>query len=234
VLFLPVEPREQYLPGPGAFVGYNAIEPANAQEYVHMRLLLARHGQSPGNLQGRFMGQADPPLAPEGERQALALAARLREERLDAVYTSDLRRAAATAEIVAEAGGAVVMTDPAWRETSFGAWTGLTREEVAARDPELWRRWRTEGHLAPPGGETPEDVQQRVVPAARRLYEQHPNGTVLVVTHIGPLHVLYCWILGLPVRTTDVPHHHGALSSVRWDSGGPVIEFWNDSSHAPA
>ena len=199
-----------------------------------MRLLLARHGQSLWNLQGRFMGQADPPLAPEGERQALALAARLRGERLDAVYTSDLRRAASTAEIVAEAIGLAVVTDPAWRETSFGAWTGLTREEVAARDPELWRRWRTDGDLAPPGGETPDDVQQRVVPAARRFYEQHSNGTVLVVTHIGPLHVLYCWILGLPIRTTDVPHLHGAISSVRWDSAGAVVEFWNNSSHVTA
>ena len=197
-----------------------------------MRLLLARHGQATWNLQGRYQGQGDPPLAPEGERQARALAARLAKERIDAVYASDLQRAARTAEIFAEGRGLAVVTDPAWRETSYGQWTGLTAEEIAARDTDYWQRWRADWNLAPPGGETAEDVQRRVLPAARRLYAQHPDGTVLVVTHIGPLLVLYCWVVGLPVGSADAsPHTHGALSCVRWGEAGPAIEFWNDLSH---
>lgn len=198
-----------------------------------MRLLLARHGQATWNLQGRYQGQGDPPLASEGEQQARALAARLAEERIDAVYASDLQRAVRTAEIVVGGRGLAVVPDAAWRETSYGEWTGLTGEEIAARGPGYWPRWRADWNLAPPGGETAEDVQRRVLPAAQRLHEQHPDGTVLVVTHIGPLLVLYCWAVGLPLGSPDVsPHTHGALSCGRWDATGPAVEFWNDLSHA--
>ncbi len=72
-----------------------------------------------------------------------------------------------------------------------------------------------------------------MVAAARRIYERHPDETVLVVTHIGPLLVLYCWAVGLPLGSTDAsPHAHGALSCVRWNPAGPVVEFWNDRAHA--
>ncbi len=198
-----------------------------------MRLLLARHGQTTWNLQGRYQGQADPPLAPEGERQAYALGRRLATERIDAVYASDLQRASRTAGIIVEDRGLAVVSDPAWRETAYGEWTGLTADEVAARDPDYWQCWRADWNLAPPHGETGEDVLRRVVPEARWLYERHPDDTVLVVTHIGPLLVLYCWIVGLPLGSTDAsPHTHGALSCVRWDPAGSAVEFWNNASHA--
>lgn len=197
-----------------------------------MRLLLTRHGQATWNLQWRYQGQGDPPLAPEGERQARALAARLAGERIDAAYASDLQRAARTAELIIGGRGLAVVSDPAWRETSYGAWTGLTAAEIAARDLDHWERWRADWNVAPPGGETGEDVQRRVVAAARRLHELHPEDTVLMVTHSGPLLVLYCWLAGLPLGSTDaLPNTHGALSSVRWDVDGPVVEFWNDLSH---
>ena len=200
-----------------------------------MRLLLSRHGQATWNLQGRYQGQGDPPLAPEGERQARALASRLALERIDAVYASDLQRAARTAEIVAEGRGLAVVRDAAWRETSYGEWTGLTGEEIAARDPAHWERWRADWNTAPPGGETGEDVQRRVVAAAQSLRQRQPNDTVLIVTHAGPLLVLQCWVAGLPLGSTDaLPSAHGGLSCVRWDDGGPRAEFWNDVSHLAA
>lgn len=189
-----------------------------------MRLLLTRHGQATWNLQGRYQGQGDPPLAPDGERQAQALAARLARER------PATGRAHGRADHRGR--GLAVVSDPAWRETSYGAWTGLTAAEIAARDLDHWERWRADWNVAPPGGETGEDVQRRVVAAARRLHELHPEDTVLVVTHSGPLLVLYCWLAGLPLGSTDaLPNTHGALSSVRWDVDGPVVEFWNDLSH---
>lgn len=197
-----------------------------------MRLLLARHGQATWNLQGRFQGQGDPPLAPEGKRQARSLAGRLATEHLDAVYASDLQRAMRTAEIIVQGRGLPVVSEPAWRETSYGEWTALTGDEIAARDPDYWPRWRADWNLAPPGGETGDDVQRRVVAAARRIYELHRDETVFVVAHIGPLLVLYCWIVGLPLGSTAVsPHTHGALSSARWGASGPLAEYWNDCSH---
>src|SRR5580765_6857553 len=96
-------------------------------------LVLVRHAESTWNAEGRWQGHADPPLSDAGRAQAEALAEDLAGERFDAVYTSDLARAAQTAEIIARRFGLPAVSDPALREVDVGSWSGLTREEVAAR-----------------------------------------------------------------------------------------------------
>src|SRR5215211_8136133 len=98
-------------------------------------ILLARHGETDWNREGRFQGWADPPLNDAGRAQAQALAERLREMPFDAVYASDLRRAFETAEIVAASHGVPVTPDPGLREVDIGSWSGLTRAEIEERFP---------------------------------------------------------------------------------------------------
>ena len=102
-----------------------------------VRLLLARHGLSVGNVQLVFQGQTDMEIAPEGELQAGLLGRRLEGEVLQAVYTSDLQRAARTAEI-AVAGRVPVVPDGAWREKAWGIWEGLNGDQIRARYPGQW------------------------------------------------------------------------------------------------
>ncbi len=149
-------------------------------------LLLARHGETDWNRDDRFQGHADPPLNAAGRAQAQALADRLEPEDVHAVYTSPLRRAHETAEIVGARLSLTVGTVEALREIDVGSWSGLTRSDVERRFPEGYARWLALG----PGwedGETYDQLGERVVPALLELGQRHPGERVLVVTHGGPI-----------------------------------------------
>jgi broad specificity phosphatase PhoE len=150
-------------------------------------LILVRHGETDWNRDGRFQGHADPPLNDRGREQARALAELLDPEPLEAIYSSDLRRAHETAQIVAERRGLSVIVDPQLRERDVGPWAGLTLSEIEARFPEQIRLWR-EGTIS--AGESRESLGKRVADAARRIAVAHPNGHVLVVTHGGAARML--------------------------------------------
>jgi len=144
-------------------------------------ILLARHGETDWNLHRRIQGHSDTPLNDTGRAQAQALADELSGERIDAVYSSDLKRAHETARLVAAPRGLEVTAIRDLRERHFGTWEGLTDEEIFARFPQV-----REG--APWGdAETPEEMGERVLAALRRLAEAHPGEHVLVVSHGGPL-----------------------------------------------
>lgn len=149
-------------------------------------LLLARHGETDWNREGRFQGHADPPLNDLGRAQARALADRLAGERLAAVYASPLRRAYETAEIVAAAHGLPVRSSAGLREVDVGSWSGLTRPEVEARFPEGFRRWLEYGH-GWEDGETYGELAERVIPSLLSLAAANGSGPVLAVTHGGPI-----------------------------------------------
>ena len=150
-------------------------------------LLLARHGETDWNRDGRFQGHADPPLNDRGRRQAHALAELLADEPLEAIYSSDLLRAQETAQIVAMQRGMDVILDPQLRERDVGEWSGLTRAEIDERFPNQIQAWR-EGRAVV--GETREALNERVVEAAHRISRAHPEGVVLVVSHGGALRML--------------------------------------------
>jgi broad specificity phosphatase PhoE len=150
-------------------------------------LLLARHGETDWNRDGRFQGHADPPLNERGRRQARALAELLAGEPIEAVYSSDLLRAQETAQIVAMQLGLDVVVDPQLRERDVGEWSGLTRAEIDERFPNQIQAWR-EGRAVV--GETREALSERVLAAARRISAAHPDGVVLVVSHGGALRML--------------------------------------------
>jgi broad specificity phosphatase PhoE len=152
-------------------------------------LIVARHGETDWNRENRFQGHADPPLNELGRRQSEELAEALEGEGIARVYTSPLRRAAETAEIVARRLGIEVELVEALREIDVGAWSGLTRDEVAERFPAEYTRWLERAPHGFEDGESYEDLAARVMPALRRLADRHRSATVLVVTHGGPSRV---------------------------------------------
>jgi broad specificity phosphatase PhoE len=143
-------------------------------------ILLARHGETDWNREGRWQGWADPPLNATGRAQARALAVQLRETPFDAVYASDLRRAFETAEILAAPHDVPVVADPGLREIDVGSWSGLTRAELAQRFPNGDR----------PDGESRGEHAARVLAAAERIARRHPGGRILLVTHGGTMRAL--------------------------------------------
>jgi broad specificity phosphatase PhoE len=159
---------------------------------------LARHGESDWNAEGRWQGHADRPLTELGRRQAAELAERLASVPLDAVYSSDLRRALETAAPVAESHGLEVRPVPALREVDVGGWSGLSRPEVEQRFPEAFARWRVGGQ-GWEDGEMYENMTERVVAAVLGIAAAHPDGEVLVVAHGGPIRALHAVALGLEI-----------------------------------
>lgn len=162
-------------------------------------ILLARHGQSDWNATRRWQGHADRPLTEKGRAQARTLAARLAHIELDAVYSSDLRRASETAVEVARAQGLELVQYPELREVDVGSWSGLTRAEAETRFPEGFARWR-EGYPGWEDGETYEAMRDRVLDTIHGIASAHQDGRVLVVSHGGPIRALHAAALHLDLH----------------------------------
>jgi broad specificity phosphatase PhoE len=146
------------------------------------RLVLARHGRTAWNAEGRFQGHSDPPLDPTGRQQALRLAAQLAPLRPALVIASDLQRARSTAEAVAEASGVPVAIDPDLREVYLGGWEGLNREEAAAGFPHEYQAWSSGQPVRRGGGETEAEAGRRAASAIGEAMGGEP-GLVVVVSH---------------------------------------------------
>lgn len=155
------------------------------------RILLARHGQTAWNAQGRLQGHTDIELDATGRAQAKELARSLDSAGVTRVWSSDLARARETAAIVAtELGLAAPQVDAELRERKFGVFEGLTRDEILVQHPEAWRAWVA--HTThPPGGEPKDDATVRMQRALLRIVA---DGTTLVVTHGG---VMRLWLMDL-------------------------------------
>ena len=149
-------------------------------------ILLARHGETDWNREGRFQGWADPPLNATGRAQAVDLSVQLMAEELAAVYSSPLRRAYETAEVVAASRGLEPVTVDALREVDVGSWSGLSRAEIEQRFPEQYARWLDYGQ-GWEDGETYEQMVDRVVGALQELAEARNGERILAVTHGGPM-----------------------------------------------
>ena len=147
---------------------------------------MARHGETDWNRESRFQGHADTTLNESGREQARALAERLADARVGAIYASPLSRALETAEIVGRRLGLEVDTVDALREVDVGSWSGLTRFEIEERDPVAFRRWLDFDH-GWDDGESYEELGARVLAALREIAAHHPQERVLVVTHGGPM-----------------------------------------------
>jgi broad specificity phosphatase PhoE len=156
-------------------------------------ILLARHGETDWNRDGRFQGWADPPLNETGRAQARALGGQLADVPFDAVFSSDLRRAHETAQIVAEPHGVPVVADEGLREIDVGSWSGLTRTEIEERFPDA------EHH----NGETREEHLARVLATVERIASAHPGERILIVSHGGSLRTLRRHAIGDPVHPIE-------------------------------
>ncbi|MDQ3367923.1 MAG: histidine phosphatase family protein [Myxococcota bacterium] len=161
------------------------------------RILLARHGETAWNALGRLQGHTDIELNDAGREQARALAARVADRGVSAVWSSDLARARQTAAIVATTLGLAAPTvEPALRERRFGVFEGLTRDQCATQHPTAWQAWQAQT-TAPPGGEPREEVTARLAGVLTRIATA-AGGTVLVVSHGG---VMRLWMMELLGRT---------------------------------
>jgi broad specificity phosphatase PhoE len=176
-----------------------AAKTNKAADLPRTTIFLARHGQSEWNNQSRITGQADIGLSPKGAEQGKALAQCLKQEPLQAIYASALRRTVDTAQATADDTGLPIVSLPAFNEIHMGALQGRHRDE---RDPEaqaLWAQWQANlWGPAVAGGERFDDFAQRVGQALQSLLAVHAGHSILIVGHRATNRVLLGLLLQWP------------------------------------
>ncbi|MEO6031458.1 MAG: histidine phosphatase family protein [Burkholderiaceae bacterium] len=165
-----------------------------------MKILLARHGETSWNAEGRYQGQADIALSATGETQARALGERLRGVAITRAVASPLSRARLTAELALGERAGMLTLDPGLSEIAHGTWEGLLASEIHQRDPDRLHAWRHAPHeVLMPEGESLQHVFDRAWPALARAADGlAADDTLLVVAHDAVNRVLLCHVLGIP------------------------------------
>lgn len=167
-----------------------------------MQILLLRHGETDWNLQGRCQGATDLDLNQIGMRQVSEIAGYLSQEKIHAVYSSNLKRAIRTAEAIGLPHNLAVTIDDSLRELHHGEFEGLTFPEIRAIYPDFIQKWREKPtELLIPGGERLIDVEKRVWEGMNRIVQRHrPEETVVIVSHNFPILAILCRITGTPLN----------------------------------
>ena len=196
-------------------------------------LTLVRHAETDWNREQRFQGGTDTELSAAGRAQAEAAARLLAREPLAAVWSSPLRRARETADAIARPHGFKVQTHPGLREMGFGAWEGLTGDEVRARFAEAHRCWREDpARAAWSGGEPLGEVRARALGALAELRAQYDGRRVCVVAHGVTNRVLILEALGLPLdRLWTFQMSHTGISDLEFRDDWTAVHRLNTLVH---
>jgi broad specificity phosphatase PhoE len=202
-----------------------------------MNILLARHGETPWNKEGRYQGHTDIPLSEVGEGQARALGARLSGLAIHRAVASPLSRARRTAQLILGERAAMLTTDPDLREISHGGWEGKLVTEIERSHPELFAQWRAGPTPTLPAGPNAESLQQ-VLDRAWAALERACAGlgadeTLLVVAHDAVNRVVLCRVLGLPLeRVWSFRQAPATLNALAGPSVGQLqVVRLNDADH---
>ncbi len=197
------------------------------------RLLLVRHGITESNSARRFAGYSDVEMSADGYRQVERLRDRLINEKIDAIYSSDLKRALVTADVISSGRKVNIVACPELREINYGHAEGLTFQEISHLYPEVAELITNFNlRLEFPGGEDFHGFIERTTKFLDRLEKHQQSETILIVSHSGPLQVLVCHLLGI-----DQDHwwqmrcDNASLSIVDTYPRGAVINLLNDTSH---
>ncbi len=200
-----------------------------------MILYLIRHGETDWNVERRCQGFSDRPLNETGRRQAEATAAHLSEIKIEAIYSSSLKRAHALGLAIAEYHDMPVHTSDALKELNQGEFEGLALSDLVERHSEFLQRWFLDpADLKVPGGESMRELQTRAWTAIEEIVAKHDSGNVVVVGHNLCNVAVLCRVMKLSL--TDfrrLKQDEAAINIVefggRWPH--PVVLRLNDTCH---
>ena len=198
------------------------------------RVVLVRHGETEWNRVERFRGHADVALNETGIHQAEATAARVAAQwRPAIVYSSPLSRARRTAEAIAARSSVSVRIHAGLSDIDYGAWQGLSPDEVRQRWPEQLRDWyQTPQRATIPGGESLDELRMRCASALRQIVADHPQDTVVMVGHTVINRVLLLHVLGLGNdRFWHLRQDTCAINVIEADGADFTVVSINDTCH---
>lgn len=199
------------------------------------RVFMVRHGSTVLSTEDRFAGATDVALSDEGRAQTQRLAERLAAEKINAIFASPLGRTIETGRILALPHSLEVQPRDGLREISHGRWEQMTRHEVEAKYPEEAAEWEKDPYtFAPEGGESGLAVTARALPVLIQIVRDHPDQTVLIVSHKATIRLLLSSLLGFdPRRYRDnLDQKPAALNVVDFrDATRARLTLFNDTSH---
>lgn len=190
-------------------------------------IIFVRHGETLWNKELRYQGQQDSPLSSSGLLQAEKVGEFLRNRPIDAVYSSDLKRALLTAEAIAKHHQLSPKVDRRLREMSFGVWEGKTRDEVRLEYPDLWdARGRNNIETRIPQGELPGEVVQRLRSFLKELVTDAADQTIVVVSHGGTLRFTLASLLHIPLeRSASLHQSNTGISEMLYTRKGRLFTW---------
>jgi len=193
-------------------------------------IYLLRHGEVVQADPRRFIGHLDVPLSAHGEAQCRAQARRLSSAPIAALYTSDLRRARRSGEIIGVPHGLTPTLVPDLREMAMGRWEGLTADEIRQREPDAFADWMARiGEFPFPDGESVPDLVARAGPAFDAIVEKASGSAIAIVAHGGTNRALLCRVLGLPLaRLLTLSQDYGALTVLERRRGAWALRRLNE------
>lgn len=201
-------------------------------------ILIIRHGQTDWNVQKKLQGHSDIPLNENGRKQAEMLSAILKDEHLDAIYSSDLKRAHETAIAIAETHHLPVIADRRFRERCYGACEGLRSSEIKERFPEEYKAWVAAApDLFFPDGErkteSPRQFHARAKTAIEETAAKHLGQTIAIITHFGVLETAYREAMDIPLGIVNkMPVLNTSVNRFRWHEEGRLeLTAWQESGH---
>ena len=200
-------------------------------------ILIIRHGQTAWNKMKRYQGHSDIPLNEKGELQAIALAETLKQERLDAIISSDMQRALKTAESIAQWHGLPVVVDRDLRERCYGIFEGMALEEIERDYPEHLARWQAADpdQIFPPGereGESLRYFYHRALSALHRWAETHSGQKIAVVAHFGIIESAYRAAHAIPLgERVRMPVLNTSINRFALGNGRIEMLAWGEAEH---
>jgi broad specificity phosphatase PhoE len=196
-------------------------------------LFLVRHGRTGWNKEQIFRGTKDVPLDAVGREEALMVGERLKGERIRAVFSSPLARAAETAEAIARFHNVEVQVLAGLTDLNFGEWEGMSLQEVKKKYPDLYQQWLQAPHqVVFPGGEGLDAVRSRAMKVVEGIIERHPQETVALVSHRVVLKVVICALLGLDnSHFWNIGQDTTAVNCFHYKNGSWIVALLNDTCH---
>lgn len=180
------------------------------------KLYLVRHGETVWNVEARYQGHTDTSLSEKGLQQAQKLQERFIREPIDAIFGSDLNRAAETARIIAKPKGFNVQLTASLRELSFGDWEGLTYDEIVPKHGDLIHKWyeNPEG-ITVPGGEPLSSMIKRTTEFIYSLTANQPENSFIIVSHGGPIRAIVAKLNNIPFnKMWSVKIDNGSITTL--------------------
>jgi broad specificity phosphatase PhoE len=198
-------------------------------------LYITRHGQTEWNVQGRLQGHLDSSLTELGITQAEQLANSLADVGFNVIYSSPSLRTVRTAEIIRGQRPIEIKVDDKLREINMGSWEGMELSEVKLQFPhEHEAFWNTpELYVPSNGGETFQDVYERVVPCIEKIIADNESKTIMIVTHTVTLKCIMSYFENRHLKQLWNPPfvHPTSLSHVVIDDGKVTIKKYGDMAH---